>query len=122
MITSKEQLLSRIEKILAKLGDDPVSGSDEAKAWRSEVKRSMLSDNLKEHDGIKMIVEKLTQDIEDINYLLINASSSKLPEAMRDRIIDKKKMYLDFLDLFPSDTDIALVEQVVAENEKHLGI
>jgi hypothetical protein len=111
---SKQQLLDDIEKLERKFSDPAyLEDLETINAWKETVKRSLIADNLKQHEGIKMIIENLDKRIEEINTVLMNSYSEKISDKTRDRMLDEKKMYMDFLDLFPGDDELKEVEEQV---------
>ena len=115
---NKEQLLLRIDNLLKEFSDPAFPDDVEAiKSWKSEVKRAIIIDDLKEHEGIKMIVEFIDKEILDIDLVLTNAYSDKCPDKVRDRLLDKKQLYLNFLELFPDEVEIQQIEKEVKKNE-----
>jgi hypothetical protein len=111
-------LLEKLDQLRQKFDspaykDDP----DTINAWDKEAKRAMLVGDLKSHEGIKMIVDKLANDIAEINVLLSTARSDKFSDATRDRVLDKKELYLWFLGLFPgAEKRLREIEKMVDEN------
>lgn len=113
----KTQLLEKIEK-LEKRFSDPAYPEDveEIKSWKGEVRRAMLGDNLKEHDAIKEIINHFQKEIEEMDLVLIHSYSDKLSDKARDRLLDRKEMYQQFLDFFPQDKDLEIIADKVDEN------
>ncbi|MFH1290924.1 MAG: hypothetical protein ABIH92_05990 [Nanoarchaeota archaeon] len=122
MIKGNQKVLDKIDKLLAKFAD-PEYPEDKAKIleWQDKVQRAMIVKDLSEHEGIIMIVDKLKEDLKDIRFLLNTAKSEKLSESARDRLIDKKLLYVWFLGLFiRPDEVIKGIEEEVDEAENEL--
>ena len=115
MPKNKEQLLQKIETLHNLLPDDKA----QIAVWRKTVQDAMLMDSLRKHEGIIMIIEKLTKDIEEINEILISQDSSELTDKRRDRQIDRRTLNYWFLSLFIGDDEIVEVEKKVNENLKY---
>ena len=115
---NKQQLLEKIDKMLVRFSDSAFPDDIETiKSWKSEVKRAMIIDDLKNHDGIKMIIEFLSNEIEQIDLVLLNAYSDKCPDKIRDRMLDKKYMYNSFMGLFPSNEQLTQIDNEVENNK-----
>ena len=115
---NKQQLLDRIDSLLRQFSNPAFPDDVETmRNWKSQVYRAMINDNLKEHEGIKMIIDFIIKKIESIDLILLNAYSDKCSDLLRDRLLDKKEMYTDFLELFPQETELKQIEQEVKDNE-----
>lgn len=108
------QKLDRLKKAFQE-GDD--SSQWTIGEWEEQAKTALLKDNLLEHDGVKMIVSHITQEVADINEVLISTSSKDLPDTDRDRLLDIKKFYSWFLTFFSeAKEDIKRIEKNVDNN------
>ena len=114
----RQQLLGKLDQLEEKFADPAYPQDLETIAeWRSSVKRAMITENLKEHEGIKMIVKVITDDLEEIKFVLLNKAG--LTETSRDIILTKKKMYEYFLSLIiPSKQDLDSILKEVEDNLK----
>ena len=119
-----QELEKRIDNIISKLSNGAFEEDiAEANAWKENVKRAFLTKGIKGHEGIKMIISRFAEELENINFVLLNAGSSKLSERERDRLLDKKELYRDFLSIFPeAEQTIEAIESTITENEEHLGL
>ena len=119
-----QELEKRIDNIIAKLNDGAFEEDiAEANAWKETARRAFLTKGVKSHEGIKMIIDRFISELENINLVLLNANSSKISDRERDRLLDKKELYKDFLSIFPeADQAIEVIDASVAENESHLGL
>lgn len=114
-------ILDDIEKIAAKFSQYR-TGPEELgvfHTWREAAKKGLLIGNLAEHEGIKMLIKEINDEIFEMDMLLLNSDSKTIPDEQRDRLIDRKKLYVWFRSFF---TDAAKglmqVENEVAENMK----
>ena len=83
--------------------------------FEKKVKRALLTLNLKENDGIKMILEKYEKDIANINTLLLKDENMK--ENERQLLFLKRKWCEDFINLFKiAESTIEHVDSVVNNN------
>lgn len=116
-----QQLLKTLEDLSAKFNDPAYEGdAEQLKSWRKQLGRAMLSKDLKKHEGILMILEKLSKDVMDIDILLMTQSSEKLSDIKRDRLLDKKDLYYWFLGLFSNlDEEIEAIRQKVKEESEY---
>lgn len=101
----KTNIIKSIEEAKAKFLDSHDQGVIDG--WYSEAKRLLFLDDLKGHKGVKLILETFTKDIEDINLLLIEATSFMMCDRNRDLLIEKRNMYRKFVGLF-QDADKGL--------------
>jgi hypothetical protein len=115
-MTDPEEILQDLDNLIQKF-EDPAYPDDKEKlkGWRDDLNRAMLMDDLRKHDGIKMIIEKYRQELIDIDTILREADSEKLPDKKRDRLLDRKELYLEFLGLF---TDTKKIISEVGESVK----
>lgn len=91
-----DKLLNDIQKLKEKYTES--SSQKTLEAWEKKVLDSMIIDSLQEHEGIKIIIEAYTKEIEDINNILLY--SENLTETQRLRIMDKREMRQKFLSYF----------------------
>lgn len=85
--------------------------------WIKDAQNFLIVDSLKDHNGIKLILENFKNDIDQMNDLLLNADSKALSDADRNRIIDKRNLYRRFIQFFTdAETGIAAIETSVDEN------
>lgn len=112
------KLLSNLQKVRTKLlGTDRDDHLEEVASWEKEAKRALLLENLQEHDGIKIIVRKLRDDIGGIDARLAREKSDTMPDTLRDTLIDVRDFMIGFLEIFEvSKSTIKELEETV-ENE-----
>jgi len=90
------------------------------KEWEDKVKQLILLDNLKEHAGIRIILDKFRPDIEEMNTLLQTAKSETLSDFQRDLVIERKELYEWFINLFQNlDKESKEVEKSVKKEDEH---
>lgn len=117
---NSQELLQRIDELKKKFADPAYPEDVETiKSWREKLIRAMLMDDLSKHEGIKMILKKYKEEIDEINELLLSADSTKLNDKERDRLLDKRYMYEDFVGLLESPKkEMEMIEKEVTENEE----
>ena|ERR1044072_873206 len=114
-----DDTLKNIDQLKEKFAQAGVREYDDTfRQWETEYKRAFIQADLANHDAIKMLIEKVTTDIEQMDYLLKTADSTKLPDKERDRVIDRKKIYQDFLSFF----DVATRTKETIEGEVEQNI
>jgi hypothetical protein len=110
---NKNILLDKIKKLESVIREED---SDEVRSWKKQVEKSILIDGLKENDGIKLILDRYTEEIKSINEILVNADSETLSDKRRDMLIQYKKMCLIFMEFF-IDKDISGIEEQIINNQ-----
>lgn len=68
--------------------------------WYEEAKRLMLVKSLKDHDGIKYVLEIFEGEIAKINEALLKSYSKDLRDTERDRLLDKRDLAERYVLLF----------------------
>jgi hypothetical protein len=107
--------MTLIEKILQLKGrfSDPVD-AETIDGWLGEAKRLFLIKSLKDHDGIKFILEQFTSEVEKINNRLQNSYSKELSDTERDRLLDKRDLANKYINIFKNtDEQLEKIEQLV---------
>jgi len=90
------------------------------KEWEDKVKELSILDNLKEHAGVKIILNKFNHDIEEMNFLLKTAKSKELPGFERDLVIEKRNMYEWFTELFLNlNKEAKDIEKAIKKEDEH---
>lgn len=85
--------------------------------WRNDYRKAVIAANLQENVIIKEFVKRLFDDIEGINYRLQNERSDKLTPFERDRLLDKRSLYEEFIYIFVSAKEkVESIEKVVKSN------
>lgn len=83
-------------------------------SWEGEAKRLFLLKSLKEHDGIKYLLEIFQSEVARINDILKNSYSKDLSDYERDRLLDKRDLAQRYLNiLLPVDDDIDKLEEML---------
>lgn len=82
-------------------------------SWEAEAKRLFLIQSLKNHDGIKYVIEIFKTEIENANSKLLSSYSKDFPDSERDRILDKRDLAQKYLDLFDIEKDLQKIEDAV---------
>ncbi len=99
-VLSEEPILEKVALLKAKLSGADISDQMTVNQWEAMVKEALITNSLKKHEGIQMIIAKAVSDIKDINDVLQNAKSKDLSESDRNSMIDVKEFYKWFINLF----------------------
>lgn len=84
--------------------------------WLDRAKQLFLLKSLKDHDGIKYVLEIFQSEINKINEQLVKADSKTLPDYDRDRLLDRKDLAQKYLNLFvPVDSELEKLEEKIDE-------
>lgn len=114
------EILIKINKLKEKFANAAFETDvQQIDSWIPQAKRLLLIGSLQEHDGVKFLLEKLTGDVRSMDELLLTANSTQLSALERDRVLDRKAFYKQFINFFVSnEKDIeALNDRVDAELE-----
>lgn len=111
--------LARIDSIKKKYLEN-FEDRDKAvvQAWEKTVRDLMVREKLSENPALVEIIRALIGNVKEMNELLLSADSTSLPDKDRNRILDKKRLYVDFIRLFDSTvirTELASVEKSIDE-------
>lgn len=99
-ILKENPLLDKIKDLKEKLFGADAGDHAIVDEWNKAAKQALITANLQKHEAIQMIIEKVEGDIAEIDDVLTTAASVDLPDSDRDRMLDVKKFYQWFLDLF----------------------
>ena len=118
---NKKRTIQNIDNLIAKFTDPAYPEDvDNLRGWRSQVERAIEKDSLKKKTSIKLITDKLKEDLVEMNLLLLNQKSEKLPDNQRDLLLDKKAYAIWFLGLFGNtDEEMKDIDKKVKEEEEH---
>lgn len=109
-----KELLDRITEAKSKF-IDPIDQGIIGK-WEVEAKRAFMVSSLKDHQGIKIILANFEKDIVEIEDLLKTARSKDLSDGDRDKLIDRKELYSQFIKFFyEAEKSIETLEKQVEE-------
>lgn len=111
-------IFEKITKLFSFLKDNRADEQDLNTVfyWEEEAKRLFLLKNLKEHDGIKYLLEIFKSEVEKINGSLMSFYSKEMPDIERDRLLDKRELAQKYLDLFlPVENDLDKLEKTLDE-------
>lgn len=85
--------------------------------WYEEAKRLLLLDDLKNHDGVKYVIEIFKGDVKRISDKLDKSYSKDLPDIERDRLLDRRELAQKYLSLFEHvESDLDKIEELVDKN------
>ena len=96
---------TNIEKLKKKFSGGGAFGDegDIIMAWEDEVKRAMLTDNLSKHDGMKMLVKHLTEELQEMRILLASQDINNDVDIFdRKALKHREALYKWILNLFSS--------------------
>jgi hypothetical protein len=96
----KIPVLEKITKLKTRLYGADQDDLSQVDQWERDAKTALITDNLQEHEGIKIIIDQFISDIKDIDEVLTTAYSVELSDKDRDRLLDNKKFIQKFIDLF----------------------
>lgn len=109
-------LLDKLAKLKAYFLGNRADGQDvnTIDGWIDQARRLFLLNSLKDHDGIKYVLEIFQSEVERIDNKLRSADSKELPDYQRDRLLDRKELAKKYLDMFQgvSEELEAIEEQV----------
>lgn len=112
-------LIEKIQNLRNRFRDTRADPTDVSTidGWLEEAKRLFLIKSLKDHDGVKYVLEIFEGEVQKINDALRKSYSKDLPDRERDRLLDRKDLAEKYLSLF-KDTDEQLerIEEAV-DNE-----
>ena len=114
--------LEKIDKLIEKFADPAFPEDLETiREWRDKVNMAILKKDLLKHEAIQMIIDYAKEELEDISFLLQTASSDKLPDNQRDKLLYRKAMWRWFVGIFKNpDEEIAEIEAKVDSEEAEL--
>ena len=118
-------IIDDIGRLAKKFSDYRSSESDfrVIAQWKDTATRALLIENLLEHDGVRMLVAKIDEEIRQMDILLMSADSKTLPDLQRDRVLDRRDMYIWFRSFFrDAQKDLSLVRKEVGDNLKRNGL
>lgn len=111
-----EQISNAIKALREKYPDEDSQGL--ASGWEKEAKRALLVANLKDHDGVKIIIDGMTREAQELEETLrTDKNLFKDAEGIfLGRLIHARREWcLDFIHLFDQ------AEKRVAGIEKKIG-
>lgn len=112
-----DKILQLRDKLLGESNPNRHQNERDILSWEKKAKKSLLILSLKDHKGFQYVLDNLAVDIKNITDQLQNLDSTKLPDTQRDRLLDKKKMYTDFINIFiNAEKDLESLDKKVEEN------
>lgn len=96
---------------------DPAYEDDKQtiRGWESQIRKSALYSKLAENDAMKMIVEELNKELEEIKAVLQDDEDQTIED--RKVLIYRRKLYEWFIGIFPEQKVIlAGVKKNIKEN------
>ena len=109
-------VLEKIQSLIAKFKNGRADVRDVAtlEGWMDEAKRLMLLKSLKEHDGVKYVLDVFEGEINKINETLNKSYSKDLKDTERDRLLDKRDLAERYVNLFKDiDGQLDNIEEAV---------
>lgn len=68
--------------------------------WEAQAKRLLIMNNLQEHEGVKMIIDQVKDDIGKMEHRLKTEKSDALSDTQRDALIDVIAYLTWFVSIF----------------------
>lgn len=98
-------LLEKVNTLQDKF-KDPAYADDleKIKSWKEALKDLIDREELFQNKKLQEILLKYKNDVVDMNTKILNNDSKTLGDYDRDRLLDKKKLYLEFIDTFNLDS------------------
>jgi hypothetical protein len=109
-------LLDKIQELLNKFRAGRASNEDVSVigGWYEEAKKLLLLQSLKDHSGVKYILEVFQSEDVRISQRLNSEYSKTLPDDERDRLIDRRDLARKYINLFVDiDKKLEVLEEVV---------
>lgn len=111
----QEQILKKLEDIKNKF-TDPVD-ANLIGSWQDTAKRLIMLKAVKENVAMQEVLTNLRTNITEMETLLLGADSKTLSDFERDRIIDRKSLYANFVGIFTNvETDLEKLEETLDNN------
>lgn len=89
-----------MDQLLAKQSTLRADFSEQVSSWEKTLKDAIAITSFGENDIIKKVRTGILKDIKEINQILLYKED--LAQADRIRLIDKRSMYMSFVNLFRS--------------------
>ena len=108
--------MSNIDQLKKKF-TDPAFEADKQTIldWERDLQKAKMKKKLAESDAMQIILKDLKDKIKEMNRVLVEAE--ELDEFERGRIMDRKKLYFYFLNIFEtSEETIKEIEASINEN------
>lgn len=110
-------ILEKIQQLLSYFRENKADARDidSIKNWEDEAKRLFLLKSLKDHDGIKYLLEIFQGEVNEINNSLLN--KRQMFEDERYRLLDQRELAQKYLNLFlPVEDELDKLEETL-DNE-----
>lgn len=107
-------LLQKIDQLKGKY-QDPID-QPQLNAWEAEARRLMIVEHVAGSDAVKYLVEGLQADVQGMDVLLLNATSSMLGDSMRDMLLAKKELYKRVIAYFDVEQAKVALEAQIDQN------
>ena len=78
---------------------DPIDTPD-IEGWEKQVKRLLLVEAIADSEAITVLTTSLQSEVDSLDTQLLTSDSHSLSDYERDRVIDKKMLYLSVIDYF----------------------
>lgn len=119
--------LEKIDQLISKFQDSSAYPDDieTLKSMRSNTEDLLAREALTQNEAMRKTVKKYNEDIASFDKQLINEDSKTFPDSARDRILDKKKLYMDFVSQFDEvkiRDELLAVDKEVADEFAHLNL
>jgi len=114
-------LIKRIDDLIKKFANSDVEADKEVlNGWKKETQDLLILKKGEDLAVINEIKSRFRDNIREINELLLTADSGKLTDFRRDLLLEKKKMFVNFVDIFEDiKPRLDEMERQVAEQENY---
>lgn len=110
-----EEKIRKLKSIFIK-GRSDKDDIVEIESWEKSLQKIRLMEDLKKHAGIQMIMNDWILEIKKINQRLNREKSDTLSDKERDRLFDKREMFLKFVSYFSINNQLESLEKEVDSN------
>lgn len=124
-MTSNNPLLEKISFLQTKFSDPAYQDDlEKINSWKKDAEDLILREELCENDTLQTILKKYSKEVEEMHESLMTGDSTVLPDSKRDRLMDKKRLYQDFIltfDVLTIRTSLESVDKEVSEELANLN-
>lgn len=108
--------MNKIEQLKNKFTDSAfASDKQQILDWEKDLQKAKMKKKLADSEAMQIILKDLEDKIKDMNRVLMEAD--ELDEFERSRIMDRKKLYFWFMNIFQSSEEtIKNIELSIDEN------
>lgn len=117
-------LLEKIQSLRDRF-KDPAFAEDvkQITEYENQARELISREELVSHPILQVLIQKLSTDIIKMDEALVSYDSEKLSDKQRDRLLDKKALYKEFLTFFDITSlreEIASVDNLIEKEIAHV--